>query len=373
MQPWLDRYPGMTMGQWGFHMDRTNTWFEQSTAWLKYVARCQYLLQQGRFVADVAYFCGESAPVERKDTDPPLPRGYDQDSVNADVLMQATVKDGRIVLPSGMSYAVLVLPKTDRMTPPLAARIRDLVKDGATVLGPKPVQSPSLQDYPKCDEQVHAIGDEMWGTDAKGASEHDFGKGKVYSEHSLAEVLTAASVKPDFEVPTDSRARLVFIHRLAGDDDIYFVSNQQNGFVQTQCTFRVSGKVPQLWHPDSGVIERAPVYSEADGRTTVLLQFDPVGSVFVIFRKGDAPAEHPVDVAAVDRADECARAPGSSSSTQPTKPPTAQGSVDLTDDLKAMIKSGIDRIAVNNQTFGQDPAVNHGKQLRAVHARGQAS
>src|SRR5207302_3613387 len=122
--------------------------------------------------------------------------------------MQATVKDGRIILPSGISYAVLVLPpKPDRMTPQFAGKIRDLVKQGATIVGPKPTRSPSLQDYPKCDEEVRAIADEMWGN----------GKGKVSTGRLLGDVLDSISLKPDFEVPADSRARLVYIHRLIGD------------------------------------------------------------------------------------------------------------------------------------------------------------
>ncbi|HEX3357676.1 MAG TPA: glycosyl hydrolase, partial [Tepidisphaeraceae bacterium] len=297
-QPWLDRYPGMTMGQWGFHFDRTNTWFEQSTAWIKYLARCQYLLQQGRFVADVAYLDGESAPIETQIGKPPMPAGFDYDDINADVLMSASAKDGRIVLSGGMSYAALVLPpNSDLMRPPLLHKIRDLVNEGATVIGPKPRRSPSLQDYPKCDQEVEALSNETWGDcDGKSITQHSLGKGKVVSGKSLAECF-AGKLQPDFESPSDSSEQFVYIHRAVDDTDIYFVSNQKNDFVKATCTFRVTGKVPQLWHADTGVTEAAPVWSDSDGRTTVPLRFDPSGSVFVIFTKTDSSPAHLTQVA----------------------------------------------------------------------------
>jgi hypothetical protein len=353
------------MGQWGFHFDRTNTWFEKSTAWLKYVARCQDLLQQGRFIADVAYFDGESAPVETKASDPPLPRGFDYDSVNADVLSRATVKDGRIVLESGMSYAVLVLPRTDHMTPQFLAKIRELVKEGATVIGAKPRRSPSLQDYPKCDEDVHAMADEVWGKcDGKTATEHAFGKGRVVDGQSLADVLAAGAIAPDFEVPADSRARWVYIHRLIGDDDVYFVSNQRDAFSQGQATFRVTGKTPQLWHADSGLIEPAPVYTDANGRTTVTLQFDPGGSVFVVFRKGAPAGEHLVQIMPSDPQQQPAT-PTISINRAVYQAADGSGSLDVTSEVQTMVQSGIDEIQVSNGTFGKDPSLNHSKQLTA--------
>ncbi len=292
-QPWLDRFPGMTMGQWGFHFDRTNTWFEQSTAWIKYLTRCQYLLQQGTFVADVAYFCGENAPIETHWNDPPLPQGFDYDNVNADVIMGASVKDGRVALQGGTSYAVLVLPATSElMTPKLAQKIHDLIKDGATVLGPKPRRSPSLQDYPKCDEEIKTLADEAWGDcDGKNVTEHSFGKGKVVYGKSLEDCF-AGKLKPDFEFHTDGDAKILYIHRATNDADIYFVSNQKNDDVKATCTFRMTGKVPQLLHADTGVIEAAPVWSDSDGRTTIPLEVDPSGSVFVIFTKTDSLPAH---------------------------------------------------------------------------------
>jgi hypothetical protein len=297
MQPWLDRFPGMTMGQWGFHFDRTNTWFEKSTGWVQYCTRCQYLLQQGRFVADVAYFCGESAPVEQRQGNPRTPQGYDWDSVNADALMTATVKDGRLTLASRMSYAVLVLPPNDPLiTVKTLQKIHDLVSDGATVVGMRPRRSPSLQDYPKCDDDVKKLADDMWGNiDGKEVTQHQFGKGRVIlANQSLGDVLTNLNLKADFEFDSSHGSKLVYIHRaLDNGVEMYFVSNQQDKPDDVECTFRVSGKMPELWHPDTGVIEPAAVYRQPDDRITMPMRFDPSGSVFVIFRR-PMPADHVV-------------------------------------------------------------------------------
>jgi hypothetical protein len=137
--------------------ERTNTWWEQSRAWHHYVARCQALLQRGQFVADVACMGSENAPHIFPDPvmmDPTIPPGYDFDDVPPEVVLnQMTVRDGCVVLPSGMSYKVLVLPPGRAMTPALAARIKDLVAAGGTVVGAPPTESPSLADYPSCDRR----------------------------------------------------------------------------------------------------------------------------------------------------------------------------------------------------------------------------
>jgi hypothetical protein len=302
MQPWTNRWPGMTMGQWGIHFERTETWWSQGKPWIDYITRCEFLLQQGRAVEDAAHFDGQSAPVEMRVGNPPLPPGYDFDAMDADVLLHgATVKNGRLTLASGANYAALILRPDDiNMTPQLLERLRKLVRAGATVVGPRPQHSPSLEDYPRCDAQVKKIAGELWGKcDGTTITEHDFGKGRVIWGKSLADVFAEQNLKPDFEFHGASKqTHLAYTHRVAGATDIYFVSNQRRQFDSADCTFRVSGKIPELWHPDTGVIEPAPVWSEHDGRTTVRLDFQPAGSVFVIFRQAARGANHVVAAAA---------------------------------------------------------------------------
>ncbi len=467
-QPWMNVYPGMTMGQWGFHFERTNTWWEQGAAWLKYLARCQYLLQQGLFVADVLYFVGEHAPVSMPLHPELKAKGYDYDGCSAEVIMRLTVKNGRLMLPDGMSYRVLVLPNSEYMTPPLLRKIRELVQSGATVIGPKPKKSPSLNDYPKCDEEVQRLADEVWG------------KGKVIEGKPVEEVLATMGVKPDFEygkenlsaslnhrlevgvyngsrsllkqtgrralrnesaladfdsaansgrrtlrnesasadfrsvvsdaefdsaansgrrtlrnesaladfrsVVSDadfdsaakvdssrqSNAKLEFIHRVVGDTDIYFVSNQRARVEEVDVTFRVSGKTPKLWHPDTGKREKAAVYVEKDGRITIPLRFEPAGSVFVVFRKSavEAGVSARPHFVAVSHAG--ARQPKSSAPKLEIRRAIYEaidgaGSADVTERVKAMVRDGTLSLNANNQMMGGDPTPNHLKRLRVEY------
>ena len=273
-QPWTSptRFPGMTMGQWGTHLDRTITWWEQSRAWLTYIARSQYMLQSGRFCGDVLSFVGEDAPNEGISRPPAI--GYSHDTISADGLLKlAGIKDGRIVLPSGMSYRVLALPDSRTMTPVLLRKLKQLAEAGATIVGRKPERSPSLSGYPQCDAEVKKLVAELWSRSIK--------------DQQPAAALAALGVPPDFQTGDTADRNmggLAWIHRVAEGADIYFISNQKQEKAEIPCTFRVAGKQPELWHPDTGVMENAPVFSEKDGRTSVPLRFDPAGSVFVVFR-----------------------------------------------------------------------------------------
>jgi len=285
MQPWKDRFPGMSMGPWGTNFERTNTWWEQAEAWMKYLSRSQALLQAGLFQADILYLYGEGAPVTLTNHEPKIPAGYDYDAIDAEALIKnLTVTDGNLTLPSGMSYRVLLMPPTDRLTPTLLKKIKDLVAAGATLIGERPSKSPSLTGYPDCDPEVASIAAELWGSSAKATGSQTFGKGRVIWGKPLPEMLADAGLKPDFS-SAQPEAKCAWIHRRAGDSDIYFVSNQAKASQLVPCTFRISGKVPELWHADSGKIEDAPAFTEKDGQTTVPIAFGPAGAVFVIFRK----------------------------------------------------------------------------------------
>ena len=495
MQPWTnpDRAPGMSMGPWGLHYERTQTWWEQSRAWHEYLARCQYLLRQGLFVADVCYLQPEGAP--RRFAPPatamiaPNVRGgYNFDGCTPEaVLTRMSVKDGRIVLPDGMSYRLLVLPRVETMTPVLLAKIKELVADGATVVAPlRPRKSPGLSSFPACDEQVKRLAAELWGGDnaPAGVTERQVGKGRILwggplsvelpevpsqqpefgsaqwiwhkegnpavsappgkryfrrvvtlpagsrivsarlvmtadnefvcfvnghrvgagndfhqaygmdpttalkpganliavdatnttdqpspagligllsikladgrtitaptdqswessmkaargwntSQKSMegwaaamqlgplgmmpwgdihlapavGEVYAAMTpvyqwlakqgVPPDFEAKragsSDSQAdsRIRYIHRRAGETDIYFLANGSTEVSTVNCSFRVRGKLPELWYPDSGSTMALMAYEEKGGCTRVQMRFEPTESVFVVFRRPADPA-----------------------------------------------------------------------------------
>lgn len=367
-QPWLDRFPGMTMGQWGTHFDRTNTWWGPGKAWVQYLTRCQYLLQQGLAVADVCYFAGEAAPNNAPHNPELKAKGYDYDACNADVLLnRMTVKDGRLVLPDGMSYRVLVLPDTPFMTPGLLAKVRELVQQGATVIGPKPAKSPSLADLPDGDAKVQKLAEEVWGNcDGKAVKEHAFGSGRAIAGQTPEEVLGGLKVKPDCEFASAGfKPKMAWIHRVVDSTDVYFVSNQRPRSAEVECTFRVSGKVPELWHADSGTIEVAPVWSERDGRITVPIHFDPAGSLFVVFRPA-AAGDHVVDVTP-SKADEVELAPKIEIRAARYEAVDGAGGADVTAKVAALVAAGETSIPANNSTFG-DPTYNHVKRLRVEYA-----
>jgi len=296
-QPWTNVVPGMTMGRWGFHFERTLTWWDQGVAWIDYLTRCQYLLQQGKFVADVCYYTGETAPSTlTSGMKGDLPDGFDYDGCSTDVLLKMSVKDGRVALPDGMSYGLLVLPQDGEMTPPLVAKVGELVKAGATIIGQKPSRSPSLTNYPACDAEVAKLAELIWGNcDGKTVTEHVYGQGRVIWGKSVADVLRDKKIAADFQTSDqpdqDGKLPVIAIHRRADVTDIYFVSNQKTVPWKTNATFRVSGKLPELWHPDTGKVEPAPAYLTKDGLITVPLHFDPAGSIFVIFRKMNPGAD----------------------------------------------------------------------------------
>jgi hypothetical protein len=295
MQPWKsDVVPGMTMGPNGIHFDRTTTWWDMAPAWISYLTRCQFLLQQGLFVADVAVFTGEKMPDYLKKGS--VPEGYDFDLLHPTILSRMTVQNGRITLPHGMSYRVLKLPDDAQpMTLETARKIKALVAQGAVVSGPKPLMTPSLVGYPNSEEELQKITTELWGNcDGKTIFENRFGKGRVFWGKPLADVLTAVDCSPDFS--SNIAPNIVnFIHRKDGDADIYFVASHSDKPLTADCSFRITGKQPEFFHPDTGKIEPCPVWRETDGRTVVPVKFDPAGSVFVIFRK-PAGKVHLVDV-----------------------------------------------------------------------------
>jgi len=273
----------------GTHFNPNITWWEQSPAFLSYINRTQFMAQQGHFVADVLYYYGDHVPnfVRLKPADPAgvLP-GYDYDVCNEDVLLRrVSVKNGRITLPDGMSYALLVLPDVDVISPAALRKVRDLVREGATVTGKKPQRSTGLGG----DDEVARISAELWGGQRTG-------KGRVIAGRTARQVLAADGFKPDFEFTAQPGANLDYIHRRTPEADIYFVSNQGDRPEVIDAIFRLTGKAPELWFPETGEIRRQAFFRATDdGRTTLPLPLHAYGSVFVVFRK---PAgEHFIAVA----------------------------------------------------------------------------
>jgi hypothetical protein len=462
--------PGMQMSIYGVHWDRGQTWWPMADAYHRYISRCSEMLRQGRSVADVLYLMPEGAPnvfqpplsASDKTGGFPERKGYNYDGCSATALMKlASVRNGSVVFPGGASYRLLVLPNRPTMTPELAAKLESLVKAGATVVGPAPRKSPSLVNFPKCDDAVAAQAKMVWGAlDAPAAqTARAYGQGRVIwggtlngkapkdlpiaaaqwvwypegqpaqsapagpvffrrdvalapnqelvsarleatadnsftafvngvpvgnggdwstlfgfdiapqlksganriairavnteagpaglvcamelkfadgsckvistdhqwavSQTESADWQTAAATgnawKPagvlgpagmgpwnmrtidaaDFYAPYDLTAAILkeagvpedftaagpvrYAHRSTEDREIYFVANRSEKPVQADCVFRVAGRLPELWHPQTGEMRSLPEFKAEKNTTAIPLRFEPYESYFVIF------------------------------------------------------------------------------------------
>ena len=298
MQP-DERVPGFN-AWFGNEFNRHNTWFKQLDLYVDYLKRCNYMLQQGLNVADVAYFIGEDAPKMMGAVDPALPAGRQFDFINAEVLRETTSvnENGELTLPHGTTYKVLVLPKLETMRPELLAKIKQLVADGAYVLGPKPSRSPSLQNQPQADADVKKLADELWGdVDGKSVKSRKFGKGTIAWGLTLDEVFAELKCAPDCEIPTGTP--LVYNRRTMKDADVYFLANQSDKTLENvEITFRVDGKTPEIWLPATGETMSVDAWRSENGRTTATLDFAAQESVFVVFAndaKGTTSGEAKTD------------------------------------------------------------------------------
>lgn len=298
--------PGMTMGPYGVHWDRNQTWWPMVKEYHMYVARCQAMLQMGRTVADILYLCPEGAPhvfrAPASAFEGDLPqmqdkKGHNFDACPPSMLYQAVVNGHRIIFPSGASYSLLVLPDFETMTPELLRKIKDLLSEGAIVVGFPPKKSPSLENYPYCDKEITQLVQDIWGgyTLPEQQVMKKVGKGKIIWGKPIKDKIDnlyphydlTSSVLSDMGVGDDfcSDASLRYTHRVMEDCDIYFVSNRSNIPAVADCYFRVEGKMPELWHPLTGNKRDLPEYNVVDGRTKIKLRFDGYESYFIVFRK----------------------------------------------------------------------------------------
>lgn len=283
-----DRAPGLSLAPFGQTFTRHETWAEMAGPWLDYLSRTSFLLQQGIPVSDILYFYGEGAPsgVPYDSVgDPADPRGHGFDYVNADALLRlARVVDGQIVFPGGAAYRVLVLPSDlSHMTLPLITKLRDLVAQGAVIVGPRPTGSPSLSSDSSA---VATIADQLWGqTDGHALTMNRHGQGRVYHRADVEGVLSAEGIARDFDYAAlDPDMRLEFNHRRLDDGELYFVSNQSDRAGKVTLRFRVTGKAADIWTAENG--EHRPVSYQLDGDTTqVPMELAPYQSFFVMFRR----------------------------------------------------------------------------------------
>ncbi|MBC8871625.1 MAG: hypothetical protein H8E44_19540 [Planctomycetes bacterium] len=297
--PYEDVVPGSTFGSHiGFPWVRGQTWWKHMPAFTEYLARCQYLLQQGEFSADVLWYLGDDIarpePQDRwffgENFLYPSPdaevetKGYRFDHLNSEVLNSPRmfVKDGRICIKDGGEYRVIKLRGSERMTLETARTLEELTTAGAVIYGNKPQYSPTLMDGPEDEAEVKRISDTLWGKGKSGVKQT--GKGRVYWGKSFKEVMAAEQIEPDVTFPKG--ANISWIHRKVGDADVYFLYNGSDNELGVSVSFRIQDKAPEIWDPMTGKQGLANVWREAGNRTDVALRFDPNGSTVVVFSPG---------------------------------------------------------------------------------------
>lgn len=370
-QPWpgAKYLPGMTMGRWGMHFDRTQTWWHLAPEWLRYQSRCQWMLQEGRYAADVLFWCGESAP-NSGNVDNTLPAGYAWDVCATKAVEMLKVRNGKIVAPGGIEYEMLVLPSgggaarratgvvnvdttADTMSEKMARKIGELAAAGAKIVAPqRPVRAPGLSGGPDADAKLRAAVAESW---AKGVM-----------ECRPEEALRRLGVKPDFAT---SSSGVSWIHRRDGSGDWYFVAKNNRAAMAIEASFRQTGRVPEIWDPETGAISPAPVWREEGGRTFVTLDFRPSGSAFVVFRKDSAAGQrHAVAATETTGGAETGKPRlkivkaeyGAFENGNPVKGKT----VDFTAKLAGDSKDGEVSVQIDNFYVGRDPAYQTVKNAR---------
>ena len=296
----------------GTHLNPNVTWWEQAGAFTSYLNRSTYLLSLGLFNADVLYYYGDEVPnfVFLKD-EVDLDFGYDWDKTNSEVLLdRAKIANNKIRLPDGMTYSVLVLPNEPAIRLDVLKKIKSLVQEGLTVIGPRPKRAKGLEGWPESDQEVERIAETLWG-DINGSSikENHVGQGKVIYGKNVNEVLREMNISPDFSFEsTQKDTELDFIHRSTDSAEIYFVVNRllrqgkhdykyeydpalPDRFEMVESSFRVKEGNPEIWNPMTGEIKKPLLYRHKNGSTIVSMHLNPEGSAFVIFPKGARETE----------------------------------------------------------------------------------
>lgn len=356
-QPW-DVAPGLTLGPFGIDFNRHNTWWKQGKGFLDYIARSQFLLQQGMTVADVLVFTGEASPNDALLIPEIKAMGYDYDLIGGNMLESLTVQEGLITTTVGAQYSALVLPYTEWLRPETLCVIEKLAKAGAIILGDKPQKSPSLQNYPLCDQQLSQLATRLWDT-------------QLVQEGSIIDRLTNGSLSPDFSVEDGVREDIDFIHRKVDNVDIYFVANARKENREERFCFRVSGMQPELWNAETGEVSVLPVWVDnGDGTTTIPLKMNSEEALFVVFRQVFNASEHLIGATPIVDKPKAEVLPELKIISAEYGTFLQNGLVDVTELVSSKVDNNQLSIGADRYLCDGDPAPGYKKELRVAYEIG---
>jgi len=296
-QPW-ENMPGFTLGQYGSHFNRHNNWWQHFSGFSTYLARQQYVLQQGKPVSEICYFIGDRMPdFQARQPLYELPYGYKADHCNPDILINHLVmENGMIILPDRAAYKMLLLPDDQVMELETLVKLEKLITDGAIVVGPKPSHCLSLFNHDTDNQNLRSLADIIWGSvDGKTVYENNYGKGKVIWGKPIQDILTGEKIHPDIENNCEQPENFLFYHKVMGDQEIYYLVNQSDEVRQVEFLFNEADKRPYLWDPMDGSIHQCMIFSQEGSRTRIPLTFRPRQTYFVVFDKSE-PGEYFVEI-----------------------------------------------------------------------------
>ncbi|WP_346857427.1 glycosyl hydrolase [uncultured Draconibacterium sp.] len=273
----------------GTHINPQVTWWDYSNSFFDYMSRVQSVVQDGDFVADVLYYYGDHVPnvFPFKYSDPAgcMP-GFDYDVTDETIFLQLKTENGKIKVPGGVEYRVLVLPDHKVLSLAVLEKVQDLVENGATVIGPKPEKMISLQGGQEAQNKFTEIADKLWGETISDQGEKKYGQGTIAWGTGARNYLMSKDIAPDFDVLENSTVSdFDYIHYTIGANDVYFVSNQTDKKQKVNCNFRISGKQPELWDALSGEVRNAEAFSQNSGTTNVPLTLEPYQAIMVVFNQ----------------------------------------------------------------------------------------
>ena len=282
--PRLDLVPGTSFGGGiGTPFLRNQTWWKYMPQFTTYLARCQFLLEQGNPVADVLWFLGDDLE-QKPRQDSPFPNGLKFDYLNPDAMMnRLTVVDGQLRTPEGIAWNVLWLPKCPRLTPETLARLGELLRAGATVVGEPPRANASLHGGAGADARFTALVKALWGEKPGASGDRKIGAGRLLWGAEIGATLAGLKIEPD----VTGTSSATWCHRRTADADIYFVASARDQVLCANLGFRAQGR-PEFWDPLTGLSRPVAVFHRQGNHTFIPLDLPAAGSVFVVFRKGQA-------------------------------------------------------------------------------------